>query len=553
VSAGTYDAIVVGGGHNGLVCAAYLARAGRSVCALERRELLGGACVTEEVWPGYRVSRASYVLSLLQPRVIRDLRLTEHGLRVRVCDPSWGTITAEGKPIVFWEGDPNRTRAEIAAVSTADADRYPDWARMLDRVAGVLRPLLMLEPPPGDVTRTLATAAKSVGMRRSDLADTMRMMTMSVGDLLDDWFENDAMKGSFASSGVVGVWAGPRTPGTAYNLLHHSVGEVNGVVGAWGQVQGGMGGVSEAVARAARSWGADIRTSAEVARVDVMDGRVRGVTLASGEQLEAPVVASGIHPRTLVLGLVGPDHWPADVVRDVERFRTRGGAVKINMVVSELPRWHGIEGDDLQRVWRDGDFAVCPSIEHLERSWQVASMGEMPSKCGYIEVLTPSAGDPTLIDEGLPGHVMSLYTQFGPPEREAWTDATRAAYADATMELLRSAAPNMTDDVVMHREVLAPPDLEDVFGLIGGNIFHGEQGLNQLGPMRPAPALARYATPIAGLYLCASGSHPGGGVTGLPGHNAARRILADEPLVERLRRRRSAVAARGQSARRTAV
>jgi phytoene dehydrogenase-like protein len=553
VSTTSYDAIVVGGGHNGLVCAAYLARAGRRVCVLERRELLGGACVTEEVFPGYRVSRASYVLSLLQPRVIRDLRLHEHGLRVRVCDPSWGTITAEGKPIVFWEGDPNRTRAEIAAVSAADADRYPDWARMLDRVAGVLRPLLMLEPPPGDVTRTLATAARSVGMRRSDLADTMRMMTMSVGDLLDDWFENDAMKGSFASSGVVGVWAGPRTPGTAYNLLHHSVGEVNGVVGAWGQVQGGMGGVSEAVARAARSWGADIRTSAEVARVDVVDGRVRGVTLASGEQLEAPVVASGIHPRTLVLGLVGPDHWPADVVRDVERFRTRGGAVKINMVVSELPRWHGIEGDDLQRVWRDGDFAVCPSIEHLERSWQVASMGEMPSECGYIEVLTPSAGDPTLIDEGLPGHVMSLYTQFGPPEREAWTDATRAAYADATMELLRSAAPNMTDDVVMHREVLAPPDLEDVFGLIGGNIFHGEQGLNQLGPMRPAPALARYATPIAGLYLCASGSHPGGGVTGLPGHNAARRILADEPLVERLRRRRSAVAARVQSARRTAV
>ncbi len=539
-----YDAIVVGGGHNGLVCAAYLARAGRSVCVLERRHILGGACVTEELWPGYRVSRASYVLSLLQPRIIRDLRLVEHGLRVRVCDPSWGTVTADGQPIVFWEGDPARTQAEIAAVSAADAARYPDWERMLGHVAAVLRPLLLLEPPPGDAMRTLATAARSAGLRRRDLADTFRMMTMSVGDLLDDWFENDAMKGSFASSGVVGVWAGPRTPGTAYNLLHHSVGEVNGSVGAWGQVQGGMGGVSEAVARAARASGADIRTSAAVASVDVAGGRVRGVTLESGERLEAPIVASGIHPRTLVLDLVERGHWPGQVVRDMERFRTRGGAVKINMVVSELPQWRGIEGEALERVWRDGDFAVCPSIEHLERSWQQASLGEMPPECGYIEVLTPSAGDPTLVDAGLPGHVMTLYTQFGPPEREAWTDATRDAYAKAAMELLRTAAPNMADSVVMHREVLAPPDLEDVFGLVGGNIFHGEQGLNQLGPMRPTPALARYATPIAGLYLCASGSHPGGGVTGLPGHNAARRILGDEPLIERLRRRRAAVAGR---------
>jgi phytoene dehydrogenase-like protein len=544
VNGSGYDAIVVGGGHNGLVCAAYLARAGRRVCVLERRHLLGGACVTEEVWPGYRVSRASYVLSLLQPRVIRELRLAEHGLRVRTCDPSWGTVTADGQPIVFWEGEPERTRAEIAAVSRTDAARWPEWERMLGRVADVLRPLLTLQPPPGDPLRALATAAKTVGLRRRDLADTMRVMTMSVGDLLDDWFENDAIKGSFASSGVVGVWAGPRTPGTAYNLLHHSVGEVNGVVGAWGQVEGGMGGVSEAVARAARAWGADIRTSAPVGQIDVADGRVRGVILESGERLEAPVVAAAVHPRTLAIDLVGRRQWPAEVVRDIERFRTRGGAVKINMVVSELPRWRGIEGPDLERVWRDGDFAVCPSIEHLERSWQHASLGEMSPQCGYLEVLTPSAGDPTLVDAGLPGHVMSVYTQFGPPERELWTDATREAYAAAAMDLLRTAAPNMTDAVVMHREVLAPPDLEDVFGLVGGNIFHGEQGLNQLGPMRPSPALARYATPIAGLYLCASGSHPGGGVTGLPGHNAAHRILGDEPLVERLRRKRTALAGR---------
>ena len=463
----SYDAIVVGGGHNGLVCAAYLARAGRRVCVLERRPLLGGACVTEEVWPGYRVSRASYVLSLLQPKVIRELRLAEHGLRVRVCDPSWGTITAAGQPIVFWEGEPERTRAEIAAVSKADAARWPEWERMLGRVADVLRPLLLMQPPPGDMLRALGTAGKTLGLRRRDLADTMRLMTMSVGDLLDDWFENDALKGSIASSGVVGVWAGPRTPGTAYNLLHHSVGEVNGVVGAWGQVEGGMGAVSEAVARAARAWGADIRTSAGVTGVDVSGGRVRGVTLESGERLEAPVVASAIHPKTLVLDLVGREHWPGEVVSDIERYRTRGGAVKINMVVSDLPQWRGIE-------------ASRPRTRVARRRLCRLSLDRAP---GALVAARPDGRDgagvrlhrgahavgrrPEPVDEGLPGHVMSLYTQFGPPQREIWTDAARDAYASAAMELLRTAAPNMTDSVIMHREVLAPPDLEDVFGSSG--------------------------------------------------------------------------------------
>ncbi len=532
----SFDAIVVGGGHNGLVTAAYLARAGKRVCVLERRHLLGGACVTEELWPGYRVSRASYVVSLLQPRVIRELELERHGLDVRICEPSFGTITPDGQPLVFWYSRPERTREQMQRVSRRDAERWPQFEEMLTRVADVLRPLLMMEPPPGDLLRSLATGARTLGLRRRDLTDVYRVLTMSIGDLLDGWFENDVIKGTWASSGVVGVWAGPRTPGTAYNLLHHTVGEVNGVPGAWGQVRGGMGAISQSIAASAAAAGAVLRTDAPVASVDVSGGRVTGVTLASGESLRAPLVAAGVHPRTLVLDLVGRAQWPEEVVRDVERYRTRGGAVKVNLVVAEPPRWVGIAEGDLQQVW-NGDMAFCPSVDYLERAWDEARAGA-PASAPYLEVLVPSVGDPTLVDAGRPGHVMTFYTQYGPPAAEAWADGAREAYADRCLEILRTYAPNITPDAVLHREVLAPPDIERVFGLLGGNIFQGEQGLDQLGFMRPAPALARYATPIAGLYLCGSGSHPGGGVTGLPGRNAARRILRDEPLVERLRRRR---------------
>ncbi|MGZ4481780.1 MAG: phytoene desaturase family protein [Gaiellales bacterium] len=530
-----YDAIVVGGGHNGLVAAGYLARARKRVCVLERRDVLGGACVTEELWPGYRVSRCSYVVSLLHPAVVRDLELPRHGYRVRICDPNWVTITPDGQPVTFWYQQPDRTLRDIAAVSRHDAGAWPRYENLLDRVAGVIRPLLTLEPPPGDLGRMLAVAARTWGFRRRDVRDTYRLLTMSVADLLDDFFESEPLKGSFASSGVVGVWAGPCTPGTAYNLLHHSVGEVDGVPGAWGQAEGGMGAISTAIARSAQAAGAVVRTGANVASVDIAGGRVLGVTLRDGETLRAPVVVSGVHPRTLVLDLVERRHWPAEVVTDVERFRTRGGAVKINLVVSELPRFTGIGDDQYPGIYA-GEFGFCRSIGSLERSWDEAKHGT-PSQEPYLDLLCPSVHDPTLVDPGLPGHVMTLYTQFGPFAEESWPEGAREAYADRCMEILRRYAPNMTDDTILHREILAPPDMERIFGLLGGNIFHGEQGLDQMAFMRPAPALARYATPIAGLYLCGSGSHPGGGVTGLPGHNAARRILEDEPLIERLRRR----------------
>jgi phytoene dehydrogenase-like protein len=526
-----FDAIVVGGGHNGLVCAAYLARAGKRVCVLERRDVLGGACVTEELWPGYRVSRASYVVSLLQPKIVRELRLREHGYRVRRC-AGFETITPDGQAIVL------RQDTVLSGVSSRDAERWQAFEAMMEGIALFVRPLL-LAPPTGDLETTVRAAAKAFGLGRRRLAELYRVFTQSVGDLLDDWFESDALKGALASSGVVGVWAGPRTPGTAYNLLHHWVGEVDGAVGSWGQVEGGMGAISAAIARSAGAAGAVVRTGATVRSIDVAAGRVRGVTLESGEELRAAVVAASAHPQTVILELVGRDLWPEEIVRDVERYRTRGASVKINMVVSELPDYRAANGISSRHL-HTGDLAFCPSIEYLERAWDDTRAGR-PSTGPYVEVLLPSVTDSTLIDPGKPGHIMTFFTQYGPPDEASWPDGAREAYADRCLGLLREYAPNMTDEVVLHREVLAPPDLERIFGLVGGSIFHGEQGLDQLAFMRPAPALSRYKTPIAGLYLCGSGSHPGGGVSGAPGHNAARRILADEPLVERLRRRVSAV------------
>ncbi|MGH2964082.1 MAG: phytoene desaturase family protein [Solirubrobacterales bacterium] len=522
----SYDAIVVGGGHNGLTTAAYLAQAGLRVTVLERRPILGGACVTEEVWPGARVSRASYVVSMLQPQVIADLKLHDHGYRAVPLDPAYAALTGGG-PIFFFN-EPARTAASIAKFSEPDGEVYESFEDLLDRAASFLRPMMLREPPslgsrhPADLLSLLREGARAAGLGRRDVHDLVRIFTMSVADLLDDWFEHEGLKGSIASTGVVGVWAGPRTPGTAYNLLHHALGEIDGISGGWGQVIGGMGAISQALARSAEASGAEIRTGAAVASIDVRGGRVVGVTLADGEEIRAPIVASGAHPKTTVLDLAGAEHFPDEVAQDMRRYRTRGGSVKINLVLSEAPRYEGVTPEEQHMLERTG-VNLCPSIDYLERAWQDALAGR-PAAAPYVEAELPSAVDSSLTDDGR--WVMTMFTQYGPPDEEAWANGARERYADACVEHLARFAPNVPG-AILEREVLAPPDLERIFGLVGGSIFQGEQGLDQMAFMRPSPLLAQYSTPVGGLYLCGAGTHPGGGVMAAAGHNAAKRILRD--------------------------
>ncbi|MEA2331836.1 MAG: hypothetical protein QOH58_1974 [Thermoleophilaceae bacterium] len=530
-----YDAIVVGAGHNGLTCAAYLARAGLRVCVAERRDIVGGACVTEEVWPGHRVSRASYVVSMLQPKVVRDLNLHSFGYEPIPLDPAFATMAPGGKPIFFFN-DAEATQASIAPHSQRDAAAYPEFEALLERLAEFLRPLMLRPPPalgskrPDDLLSLLREAGRAAGLKQREVHELFRVMTMSVGDLLDEWFENDALKGSFASTGVVGVWAGPRTPGTAYNLLHHALGELNGVSGLWGHVKGGMGGISQALARSAEAAGATIRTGAGVRSIDVSGGRTTGVTLDTGEQLQAPLVVSGAHPRTTVLDMVGAEHFPDEVVQDMRRYRSRGGSVKINCILSEPPRYEHVSAEDAQRLLHTS-FALCPSLDYLEHAWQDAVRGT-PAEGPYVEVEVPSSVDPSLTDDGTT--VMTMFTQYGPYREQDWPEGAREAYAERCLDIVAQHAPNVMDALI-HYEVLAPPDLERIFGLVNGSIFQGEQGLDQMAFMRPSPLLAQYATPVDGLYLCGAGTHPGGGVMAACGHNAAQRVLKDRRRSKRPR------------------
>ncbi len=535
-----YDAIVVGGGHNGLTTAAYLARAGLDVLVLERRHILGGACVTEEVWPGARVSRCSYVVSMLQPKVVEDLKLKQFGYHAVPLDPAYAAMTEEG-PIFFFS-EVERTAESIARFSPKDAAAYAGFEDLLQRTASFLRPMLLREPPalgsrsPGDLAGLLREGARAAGLSKRDVNDLIRIFTMSVGDLLDDWFEHDGLKGSIASTGVVGVWAGPRTPGTAYNLLHHALGELDGMPGVWGQVIGGMGAISESIARSAEAAGATIRTESEVARINVRDGAIEGVTLAGGEEIRAPIVASGAHPKSTVLDLVGGSEFPDEVATDMERYRTRGGSVKVNLVLSQAPQYENVTPEEQQFLMSTG-VSICPSIDYLEASWQDAAAGR-PATLPYVEAELPSAVDSTLTDDDR--WIMTMFTQYGPSEESQWKQGDRERYGETCIDQLARFAPGFKDSVLEH-EVLAPPDLERIFGLQGGSIFQGEQGMNQMAFMRPTPDMAQYSTPVAGLYLCGAGTHPGGGVTAASGHNAAQKILRDRRKIRLPWKRRSRV------------
>nr|WP_233398659.1 NAD(P)/FAD-dependent oxidoreductase [Luteimonas sp. MC1828] len=530
VAADTQDVLIVGGGHNGLVCAAYLAGAGLKVRVLERRGIVGGAAVTEEFHPGFRNSVASYTVSLLNPRVIADLRLAAHGLRVVERPYSNFLPLPDGR--AFRLGGEHGT-AEVAKWSARDAQRLPGYYAMLDRVVVVLRQL-MLETPPNVsdgfvladwlASLTVARRLKSLDMRgRRDLLD---LFTKSAGELLDAWFESEPLKAALGWDSVVGNFASPYTPGSAYVLLHHVFGEVNGKQGAWGHAIGGMGAISDAIAAECAARGVVVDTDAEVAEVLVEQGRAVGVALADGRTLRARVVASSLNPKLLYTRLIAREHLDDDTAERIARYRCGSGTFRMNVALSELPDFSAAPGTALQPHHQSG-ILIGPSLRYFEQAWFDARSKE--HNAGWarepiVELVISSTLDASLAPPG--AHVASLFCQHVNPEVDGGWDAHRDTVARLMIDTVDAQAPNFRASVLGY-EALTPLDLERRFGLVGGDIFHGSLGLDQLFAARPLLGQGNYRGALVGLYLCGSGTHPGGGVTGLPGRNAAREIARD--------------------------
>ena len=520
-----FDAVIIGGGHNGLVTAAYLARAGKRVLVLERRYLLGGAAVSEQIFPGFTFSVFSYVVSLLRPEIIRDLDLPRHGLQIL---PLESTVTPlpNGDYLAGW-GDPDQTRREIYRHSPKDADATVEFGRLMHHMAMAVRPILGMIPPdptslaPSDLAGLLKLGGhfRSLGAERFHAM--YKLMTMSSADYLDEWYEFDAYKATKSASGIIGTFLGPRSPGSAYVLLHHYMGEIDGAFRAWGFAKGGTGSISNAIGNAARSFGATIRTEAAVERVVVKGGRATGVVLEGGEEIAAPIVISSLDPRRTFLQLVESKDLPTDLVDDVRRFKFRGSSGKVNLALSELPNFTCMPGIGPQHR---GAFSISPSVDYLERAYDDAKYGEF-SKRPYMDIVFPSMIDPGMAPPGK--HVMSIFVQYAPYQLNGgWTDAKREAFGDAVVDTVAEYAPNFKS-AILHRQVLTPFDIERITGLSEGNIFAGELALQQLFFLRPSASWSKYRTPIRGYYQCGAGTHPGGGIMGASGRLAALKILAD--------------------------
>ena len=519
-----YDAIIIGGGHNGLVAAACLARAGRKALVLERRELVGGCSVTEEIWPGYRVSTAAYLTSLLQERIVRELKLEQFGYSVDAKDPAFFSAFPDGRHFFMWQ-DRERTLAEIAKFSARDAAVYPAYEDQIERISRVVERLLLTTPPhfpphAVDFVDYLRLVGRMQGLRAKDLVALVKIFTQSAADFLDEWFESAEVKVTLATDGVIGANGGPRSPGTAYILLHHCMGGVAGHRGLWGFVRGGMGAVSEAIAASARAGGAEIRTGAAVSRVLVRRGRAYAVVLENGEEIEAGAIASNLDPKLTFLRLCDERDLDPDFVAAIRKYRIEGTSCKINLALSGLPQFTCYP--ETPGPQHRATMHICPSIEYVERAWDDAKYGR-PSERPLLEMTIPTLYDPSLAPAGK--HIMGIFLQYAPYTlREGSWDELREPFADHIISLIEEYAPNIRA-IIEHRQVLTPLDLERRFGITGGNIFHGEMSLDQMFVMRPVAGWARYRTPIQGLYLCGSGAHPGGGVMGAPGYNCAREML----------------------------
>jgi phytoene dehydrogenase-like protein len=520
-----YDAIIIGGGHNGLVNAAYLARAGKRVLVLERRHVLGGATVTEEIFPGFKYTVLSYVVSLLRPEIIRELDLPSHGLEIL---PLESTVTPlpNGDYLGRW-ADHDQTRRELYRHSPRDADAYDDYGKLMYHLAYAVKPIVGMVPPdPTSLSVKDLRGLLKVGKHFRSLGEEQfhalfKLMTMSSSDFLDEWFETVPLKATMSASGIIGTFLGPRSPGTAYVLLHHYMGELDGAFRAWGFARGGTGAIAESIAGAARRFGAEIRTEAGVAQVTVKDGRATGVVLDNGDEISARVVVSGLDPKQTFLNLVEANQLPGDFVDTIRRFKIRGSSGKVNLSLSELPNFTCLPGVGPHLR---GAISISPSVDYIERAYDDAKYGDF-SRRPYMDIIIPSMIDPGMAPPGK--HVMSIFVQYAPSDLTGgWNETKREAFGDAVIDTLSQYAPNLPS-AILHRQVMTPWDMERDMGLTQGNIFHGELSLHQLFFLRPAPAWCDYRTPIKDYYQCGSGTHPGGGISGWSGRLAALNVLKD--------------------------
>ncbi len=521
----SYDAIVIGAGHNGLVNAAYLARAGKKVLVLERRHLVGGASVTEEIFPGFKFSVFSYVVSLFRPEIIRDLNLPKHGLTILPL-PSTLTPMPNGD-CLYRDWDHFRTVRDIARHSQRDAEAYDEYSRAMYFMAKAVKPILSIIPPdpttlnPKDLMGLANLGKHLLSLAEENIYTLTKLMTMSSADFLEEWFETDVLKATLSSSGIIGTFLGPRSPGTAYVLLHHYMGEIDGSFRAWGFAKGGTGGIANAIASAALGFGAEIRTNAPVAKVIVKNETATGVALENGDEFYGKVIISSLDPILTFLKLVGTSFLPDELVTAIRHFNIRGSSAKVNLALDTWPNWACVPGEGPHL---HGAFSISPSIDYLERAYDDAKYGNF-SRRPYIDIILPSMIDPDMAPPGK--HVMSCFVQYAPYQlHEGTWEQKREALGDVVVDTLSEYIPNLKN-IILHRQVMTPWDIEQTVGLSQGNIFQGELTLSQLFFLRPAPSYAKYRTPIRNYYQCGSGTHPGGGITGAPGRLAALEILRD--------------------------
>jgi phytoene dehydrogenase-like protein len=521
-----YDAIVIGAGHNGLVAATYLAKAGRRVLVLERRHVVGGAAVTEELYPGFKFSVCSYVVSLFRPHIIRELNLTRHGLQLIPLECSF-TPHLEGPGLVRWP-DPNQTRREVSRFSRKDAEIYPEFSLAMTKMSFFVKRIIDSAPPdPGSVHPAELSKISALGKHLRELGpDSMelhlQLLTMSGVDFLRMWFESDALLAPMSCSGIIGTFLGVRSPGTAYVLLHHYMGEIDGAFRSWGFSKGGTGGLSLAIADAARAQGAEIRLSSPVSHVVVKGDRARGVVLENGEEIDADAVVSNADPRRTFLSLVGEKHFDPGFVSQIQRYKYRGSSGKVNLALDRLPDFTCRPGDG---VHIRGDIAIAPSVDYLERAFDDAKYGDF-SRRPYLNVVIPSLVDPSVAPPGK--HVMSIFVQYAPYHLKEGADtwpSRREEFGDNVVDTLAEYCPGLKESI-LYRQVLTPWDMEQEIGLTEGNIFQGELSLEQLLFLRPAAGWSRYRTPVKRLWLCGSGAHPGGGIMGSPGELCAKALLS---------------------------